>query len=191
VLEQYGWSVRSAWNSDKTTAFPQPESSADGRSQDIKDQQSAAEFKGECANFLLSKGPSESVSLSSCLVSLAVVSAGDFMSKLSVGAGGAGGIGGLHVDTPGESDRGALQCTPGIAGTRFRQLNSRLQGALSLTKPAGRPARLGPQGRRIAAESGAVGRTGSSGTVGLLCPTACRYGPNSRFHVSPTKLSLK
>jgi hypothetical protein len=56
---------------------------------------------------------------------------------------------------------------------------------------AGRPARLGPQGRRIAAESGAAGRTGSSGMVGLLCPTACRYGPYSRFHVSPTKLSLK
>jgi hypothetical protein len=50
VFEQFGWTVRSAWNTDKTTGFHPPEPSAELK------ELPAGDFKGECASFLLSKG---------------------------------------------------------------------------------------------------------------------------------------
>jgi hypothetical protein len=56
VLEQYGWTVRSTWNTDKASGFLPPQPLVELCTHDGKEQISSESFKGECANFLLSKG---------------------------------------------------------------------------------------------------------------------------------------
>eukprot|EP00292_Cryptomonas_paramecium_P023494 CAMPEP_0113697506 /NCGR_PEP_ID=MMETSP0038_2-20120614/22174_1 /TAXON_ID=2898 /ORGANISM="Cryptomonas paramecium" /LENGTH=151 /DNA_ID=CAMNT_0000620529 /DNA_START=192 /DNA_END=643 /DNA_ORIENTATION=+ /assembly_acc=CAM_ASM_000170 len=55
VLEQFGWTVRSAWNPEKPPALPLPEPGSDG-----KDTSTTVEFRGECSSFLLAKGETAS-----------------------------------------------------------------------------------------------------------------------------------